>query len=63
VETLCCVTQILYRGTAWFESMGVPADPNNPRDPGSYGPELYCVSGHVNRPAASSCRSASLLGS
>jgi NADH-quinone oxidoreductase subunit F len=50
VETLCCVTQILYRGTEWFKSIGVPPDPNNPRDPGSYGPKLYCVSGHVNRP-------------
>jgi NADH-quinone oxidoreductase subunit F len=34
----------------WFRSTGVPADPNNPRDLGSYGPKLYCVSGHVNRP-------------
>jgi NADH-quinone oxidoreductase subunit F len=50
VETLCCVTQILRRGVAWFKSIGVPPDPNNPRDPGSYGPKLYCVSGHVNRP-------------
>jgi NADH-quinone oxidoreductase subunit F len=30
--------------------MGVPPDPKNPRDAGSYGPKLYCVSGHVNRP-------------
>ena len=50
VETLCCVTQILYRGGAWFKSIGVPPDPNNPRDPGSYGPKLYCISGHVNKP-------------
>ena len=50
VETLCCVTHILYRGKEWFQSMGVPPDPNNPRDPGSYGPKLYCVSGHVNKP-------------
>ncbi len=50
VETLCCVTQILYRGKEWFQSIGVPPDPNNPRDPGSYGPKLYCVSGHVNKP-------------
>jgi NADH-quinone oxidoreductase subunit F len=28
----------------------VPADPNNPRDLGSYGPKLYCISGHVNQP-------------
>ena len=50
VETLCCVTQILYRGGAWFKSIGVPPDPGNPRDPGSYGPKLYCISGHVNKP-------------
>jgi len=50
VETLCCVTQILSRGVDWFKSMGVPPDPKNPRDPGSYGPKLYCISGHVNQP-------------
>jgi NADH-quinone oxidoreductase subunit F len=50
VETLACVTQILARGAAWFRSIGVPPEPNNPRDPGSFGPKLYCVSGHVNRP-------------
>ena len=50
VETLSCVTQILARGVDWFKSIGVPPDPGNPRDPGSYGPKLYCVSGHVNRP-------------
>jgi NADH-quinone oxidoreductase subunit F len=50
VETLCCVTHILDRGAEWFKSIGVPPDPNNKRDPGSYGPKLYCISGHVNRP-------------
>lgn len=50
VETLCCVTHILDRGADWFQSIGVPADPDNPRDIGSYGPKLYCLSGHVNRP-------------
>jgi NADH-quinone oxidoreductase subunit F len=50
VETLCCVTHILDRGADWFKSMGVPPDPKNPRDPGSYGPKLYCISGHVNKP-------------
>jgi NADH-quinone oxidoreductase subunit F len=30
--------------------MGVPPDPKNPRDAGSYGPKLYCLSGHVNKP-------------
>jgi NADH-quinone oxidoreductase subunit F len=50
VETLACVTHIVARGAAWFTSIGVPPEPNNPRDPGSFGPKLYCVSGHVNRP-------------
>ncbi|MGF1580448.1 MAG: NADH-quinone oxidoreductase subunit NuoF [Gemmataceae bacterium] len=50
VETLACVTHIIDRGAEWFKSMGVPPDPNNPRDAGSYGPKLYCVSGHVNNP-------------
>jgi NADH-quinone oxidoreductase subunit F len=50
IETMACVTQILNRGAAWFKSIGVPADPNNPRDAGSYGPKLYCLSGHVNKP-------------
>src|SRR5215471_4685987 len=30
--------------------MSVPPDPKNPRDAGSYGPKLYCISGHVNKP-------------
>ncbi|MEZ6140988.1 MAG: NADH-quinone oxidoreductase subunit NuoF [Zavarzinella sp.] len=50
VETLACVTQIMRRGIDWFKSIGVAPDPNNPRDAGSYGPKLYCVSGHVNNP-------------
>ncbi len=50
IETLCCVTQILGRGVEWFKSIGVPPDLNNPRDMGSYGPKLYCISGHVNKP-------------
>jgi NADH-quinone oxidoreductase subunit F len=50
VETVACVTHIVARGAEWFKSIGVPADPNNPRDLGSYGPKLYCLSGHVNRP-------------
>ena len=44
------VVQILDRGVEWFKSMGVPPSPDDPRDPGSYGPKLYCISGHVNRP-------------
>ncbi|MGE0606517.1 MAG: NADH-quinone oxidoreductase subunit NuoF [Pirellulales bacterium] len=50
IETAACVTQIAARGVDWFKSIGVPADPANPRDPGSYGPKLYCLSGHVNKP-------------
>ena len=50
VETLCCVTHIVKRGVEWFKSIGVPPDPNNPRDLGSYGPKLYCISGHVEKP-------------
>jgi NADH-quinone oxidoreductase subunit F len=50
IETLACVTHIIDRGADWFKSMGVPPDPKNPRDAGSYGPKLYCISGHVNRP-------------
>lgn len=50
IETMACVKQILDRGAAWFKSIGVPPDPNNPRDAGSYGPKLYCISGHINNP-------------
>jgi NADH-quinone oxidoreductase subunit F len=50
IETLACVTQIVARGADWFKAIGVPPDPNNPRDAGSYGPKLYCISGHVNKP-------------
>jgi len=50
IETLACVCHILDRGVDWFRSMGTPPDPRDPRDPGSFGPKLYCVSGHVNRP-------------
>ena len=50
VETVACVKHIVDRGVDWFKSIGVPPDPNNPRDPGSYGPKLYCLSGHVERP-------------
>lgn len=50
VETLCCVPHILNRGVEWFKSIGVPPDPSNPRDLGSFGPKLYCISGHVNKP-------------
>src|SRR5205809_4539474 len=38
IETLACVPHIVNRGPEWFKSMGVPPDPKNPRDAGSYGP-------------------------
>jgi NADH-quinone oxidoreductase subunit F len=50
IETLACVTHIIDRDVEWFKSMGVPPDPKIPRDAGSYGPKLYCISGHVNNP-------------
>jgi NADH-quinone oxidoreductase subunit F len=50
IETLACVTHIIDRGVDWFKSMGVPPNPKIPRDAGSYGPKLYCLSGHVNKP-------------
>ena len=50
VETVACVKHIVDRGADWFKSMGVPANPDNPRDAGSYGPKLYCLSGHVEKP-------------
>jgi NADH-quinone oxidoreductase subunit F len=50
VETLACVTHIADRGVEWFKSLGTPPDPDNPRDPGSFGPKMYGLSGHVSRP-------------
>src|SRR6266540_5908045 len=50
VETVACVKHILDRGADWFKTIGIPPDPKNPRDAGSYGPKLYCISGHVNKP-------------
>lgn len=41
VETLACVPHIVLRGADWFKSIG---NENN------YGPKLYCLSGHVNKP-------------
>jgi NADH-quinone oxidoreductase subunit F len=50
IETVACVKHIVERGVAWFKSIGTPADPKDPRDAGSYGPKLFGLSGHVNRP-------------
>src|SRR5947208_2375691 len=49
IETVACVTHIIDRGAEWFQSMGAPPDPKNPRDVGSYGPQPYCISGHLNK--------------
>jgi len=48
IETMANVPHIVNRGADWFKSMGVPS--TGPKDPGSYGPKLYCISGHVNKP-------------
>jgi NADH-quinone oxidoreductase subunit F len=50
IETLACLPHIVERGADWFKTIGIPPDPKNPRDAGSYGPKLYCISGHVNKP-------------
>jgi NADH-quinone oxidoreductase subunit F len=50
IETVSCVKHIFDRGVEWFKSIGIPPDPKNPRDAGSYGPKLYCLSGHINKP-------------
>jgi NADH-quinone oxidoreductase subunit F len=50
VETVACVPHIVARGAEWFRSIGVPPDPQDVRDPGSFGPKLYCLSGHVEKP-------------
>ena len=41
VETLACVPYILERGAEWFAGIGPESGP---------GPELYCLSGHVEKP-------------
>jgi NADH-quinone oxidoreductase subunit F len=43
VETLANLPHIFVRGKEWFQSLGTP--------PKNTGPKLYCVSGHVRRPA------------
>lgn len=51
VETLAKVGPIIEHGAAWFKTMGSPRWPDTPPTaPASYGPKLYGVSGHVNRP-------------
>lgn len=50
IETMACVTHIVDRGADWFKSMGTPSE--NPEKPGwgSYGPKLWNLSGHINKP-------------
>jgi NADH-quinone oxidoreductase subunit F len=51
VETLACVGPVVDRGAEWFKSMGKPRpDGAPPQVPTSYGPKLFGVSGHVERP-------------
>jgi NADH-quinone oxidoreductase subunit F len=49
VETLACLGPIVEHGVEWFKSMG-RASTMGEKVPGSYGPKLYGVSGHVNKP-------------
>jgi NADH-quinone oxidoreductase subunit F len=49
VETLACLPHILERGVEWFKSIG-RASTLGENVPGSYGPKLFGISGHVNRP-------------
>ena len=49
VETLAVLPDILTRGVDWFRSMG-RASSLSDKAPGSYGPKLFGVSGHVNIP-------------
>lgn len=41
VETISTISSICRRGGKWFSSLGIP---------GSRGPKIYQISGHVNRP-------------
>ncbi|MGD9126419.1 MAG: NADH-quinone oxidoreductase subunit NuoF [Planctomycetia bacterium] len=50
VETLACVRHIIERGSDWFRSMGTPPDPEAKSRLGSYGPKMFGLSGHINRP-------------
>lgn len=49
VETLAMLPAILENGVDWFKSIG-RASTLGEKVPGSYGPKLYGVSGHVNKP-------------
>ncbi len=51
VETLACIGPIIELGADWFKSMGKRrAEGAPPAVPASFGPKLFGVSGHVNKP-------------
>ncbi len=51
VETLAAVVPIMERGAAWWKTMGVGRPEGAPPSvPASFGPKLFGISGHVNRP-------------
>ncbi|MEX2672926.1 MAG: NADH-quinone oxidoreductase subunit NuoF [Phycisphaeraceae bacterium] len=51
VETLAMVTPIIEHGPEWFQSMGKGRPEGTPPQvPASFGPKLFGVSGHVERP-------------
>ncbi len=51
VETLAMVGPIIDKGAEWFKSMGTQRPQGAPPTvPASFGPKLFGVSGHVNRP-------------
>ncbi len=49
VETLACLGPIVEHGAGWFKTMG-RASTMGENVPGSYGPKLFGMSGHLNRP-------------
>ncbi len=51
VETLAMVGPIVERGAEWFQAMGTQRPEGAPPGvPASFGPKLFGMSGHVNRP-------------
>lgn len=51
VETLACLPPIIEHGPEWFQSMGTQRPEGAPPSASaSFGPKLYGVSGHVERP-------------
>lgn len=52
VETLASVCPIIERGGEWWKTMGCASSIGAP---GSYGPKLMGVSGHVNKPGVFEC--------